>query len=150
METIYQNKQNIFEKKVCEIFNYKIYSQNEKNRSQMIIDRTLIDEELFLTGTIGIKTKSNGTTDFLLIITRDSEANYIESITLKMLREIVSSWSCTDAKTKKKCKITIATNLPLDVHSFHMNELKKGYNLHHIGLGYLFCENNNLEFTEMY
>jgi hypothetical protein len=115
----------------------------------MIIE-SIIDDELLLSGTIATREKSDGTCDFLLVSTKDSEVNHIEIITLKMIRQIIMGYSSIDAKTKKRNKIVLATNIPLELHSHTEKEFKNKYNFEVIKIGYSFCEKHSLEFTEVY
>jgi len=149
MKTIISN-QNKFELQVCKVLGYtKHICQNEESRNQMIIEH-LIDDELLLSGTVAIKEKADFTCDFLLVATKDSEVNHIEIITLKMLRQIIIGYSSIDAKTKKRNKIILATNIPLELHSHTAKEFKEKYNFHVESIGFSFCEKHNLEFTQMY
>jgi len=144
------SSQNKFELQICKLLKHTKYvCQNEENRCQMIIEH-LIDDELLLSGTIATKQKIDGTDDFLLIVTKDSEVNYIDIITLKMIRQIIMGYSSIDAKTHKLNKITLATNIPLELHSHTEKEFKERYNFEVIKIGYSFCEKHNLEYIEMY
>jgi len=148
METI--SLQNNFETQVCKIFGYTKYiSQNEDNRVQMVIE-SLIDDELQLSGTIAINEKPDFTCDFMLVVTKDSEVNNVEIITLNMIRKIIEGYSSIDAKTKKRNKILLATNIPLELHSHTAKELKEKYNFEVQNIGYSFCQKHNLPYTEMY
>ena len=142
------SQQAEFETKVCEILKYKVYGQNEQNRNQMIIS-DLIDEDLLLSGTIAINQKPDFKTDFLLVATRDSEVNYIETITLKMIREIIKCYTSVYENGKRN-KIILASNIPLELHSHTAKELREKYNFHVQSIGFSFCEKNNLQHTEIY
>jgi hypothetical protein len=160
METTYENKQAKFELQICKKLNHTGFiMQSDQYRSQMILDH-LVDEELMLSGTIAFKHKeSNRNKDVLLVVTRDSELNNIESISLKMIKEIINQYSSNniisfgryfEEPTTKKSKIILATNIPIEIHSSKVEELKKKHNFHIQNIGYSFCKENNLEFTEMY
>lgn len=150
METTIVSKQNKFEKKVCQILGFTKYiSQNTEHQTQMIIEH-LTDDELLLSGTIATKEKSDGTTDFLLIATKDSEVNHIEEISLKMVRRLIESYSSIDAKTKKRNNIVLASNIPAELHSKEAKFLKEKYNFTYKSVGYSFCKNHNLQYVEMY
>jgi|688.fasta_scaffold37842_12 hypothetical protein len=144
------SQQNKFELQICKLLGYTKYvCQNDENSCQMIIE-SIIDDELLLSGTIATREKSDGTCDFLLVSTKDSEVNHIEIITLKMIRQIIMGYSSIDAKTKKRNKIVLATNIPLELHSHTEKEFKNKYNFEVIKIGYSFCEKHSLEFTEVY
>lgn len=160
METTYENKQAKFELQICKKLSHTGFiMQSDQYRNQMILDH-LTDEELMLSGTIAFKHKeANRNNNVLLVVTRDSEVNHIESISLKMIKEIINIYSRPNIAFSKsihgepqtrKCKIILATNIPLDIHSSKLEELKKQHNFHIQNIGYSFCKENNLEFTEMY
>lgn len=144
------SQQNKFEKKICQILGFtKHISQSTEHQTQMVIDH-LTDDELFLSGTIATKEKADGTTDFLLIVTKDSEVNHIEEISLKMIRRLIESYTSIDAHTKKRNKIVLASNIPAELHSQEARVLAEKYNFTYKSIGYSFCENHKIEYAEMY
>jgi hypothetical protein len=141
------DKQAYFEKKVCEILNFKGYlSQRDSARENMILDDCLsnISHLDTLSGTIGYSKGLAFNCDYLLIATKDSEVNYISEISLKMIMLIIEYYS------NDKNKIIFATNIPIEIHSDKVKELKKDFNFHIENIGYSFCQKHNLEFTAVY
>lgn len=112
---------------------------------QMIIDS--FDGSLDLSGTVCWKGEENFN-EFLLIVTRDSEVNHIETISLDMIKEMIRFYAHDSLGSKNK--ITLATNIPIDIHSSRAKDLKADNNFHIANIGYSFCEKHGLEFTEMY
>ena len=98
--------------------------------------------EIDLSGTVAYK---KTTKDFLLVATKDSEVNHIEAITFKMIKEIIKLYC-----SPKMNKVTLATNLPIEIHSEKAKDLKKDFNFHIQNIGYSFCLKHNLEYTQMY
>lgn len=144
METIILDQQKEFEQKVCEILNFKSENSIIMQRDgteQMIIDDFDGDENV-LSGTVAYKRKDKS---FLLIVTKDSEVNHVESITLKMIKILVKNY-CSDSNNK----VVFATNLPIEIHSSKAKDLKKDFNFHIESVGFSFCQKNNLEFKSMY
>ena len=152
MNTIHIDEQKDFEYRVCEVF--KVNSSNaiimqRNDTEQMIINDWAGLEDL--TGTVAYlrKTKS-----FLLVATKDSEVNHIESITLKMIEKMIDSYvSFKNGERAVKNfsnKVTFCTNIPIEIHSNQLKNLKENYNFHVENIGYSFCQKHNLEFTQMY
>lgn len=137
------DKQKEFEYKVCKILNFNssnsIIMQRE-GVEQMIIDD--FNDLNALSGTIAYKRKDKA---FLLVATKDSEVNHIESITLKMIKIMVDSYC-----SPNKPKVIFASNIPIEIHSSKAKELQKDFNFHIQNIGYSFCEKHNLQFTSMY
>jgi hypothetical protein len=141
MEAITTDKQKNFEAKVAKIFKINDYLMQRNGSEQMIID-DLRSTENYLSGTIGYK-RNNG--DIILIATKDSEVNHIESITLDMIKIMVEDYC-----EPKKRKVIFATNIPIDIHSSKAKDLQKEHKFYIKNIGYSFCQKHNLEFTQMY
>lgn len=151
MKTTIIDKQKDFEKQVAKILGFTDISQREFSE-QMIIYTN--DDDDMLTGTIGFKKKKANVYDIILIVTKDSEVNYVEKITPKMLDLMISLY--TSFKDGDHClhnfnnKVIFCTNLPIDIHSSKAKDLKEQYNFHIQNIGYSFCEKHKLEYCEMY
>jgi hypothetical protein len=138
------DQQKDFEFKVCNIFNFNNQNSMILQRGcseQMIIDDFNGDENV-LSGTLAYKRNSK---DFLCVVTYDSEVNHVEIITFKMLKIIIKEYC-----TKEHNKVILATNIPIEIHSSNLKELKKDFNFHIERIGFSFCQKHNLEFTEIY
>lgn len=136
------DKQKEFEYKVCQIFKFNNVNSTvlQRNHSeQMVIDD--FDDENALSGTIAYKNNKQ----ILIVVTKDSEVNHIETITFKMIKLLVKNYC-----SKQNHKVIFATNLPVEIHSSKAKELKKDFNFHIERIGYGFCLKHNLEFTEIY
>ena len=142
MEAI-TDTQKEFEYKVCKLLKFNSSNSIIMQRDgteQMIIDN--FSGDIDLSGTVAYKRSAK---DFLLVATKDSEVNHIEAITFKMIKEIIKSYC-----SAKMNKVTLATNLPIEIHSSKAKDLKKDFNFHIINIGYSFCQKHNLEFTSIY
>jgi len=152
MKTTIIDKQKEFEKNVAKILGFTDLFQREFSEQMIIEDWS--NEENNLSGTIGFKKNKNNTFDILLIATKDSEVNYIEKITSKMIDLMISNY--TSFKGGKRClhnfnnKVTFLTNMPIEIHSSKAKQLQEQYNFHIQGIGYLFCQKHNLQYCEMY
>lgn len=145
---IAEMKQKDFEYKVCKLLKFNkensIIMQRD-GTEQMILDdlNEGVSELDVLSGTIAYKKKDKA---ILLVVTKDSEVNHIESITLKMINIIVKLYCYSDIKYK----VTLATNIPIDIHSSKAKDLKKEHDLDIKSIGYSFCQKHNLEYNEIY
>lgn len=137
------DKQKEFETKICELFKFtgkNIFLLQRDESEQMIIDD--FNGIHSLSGTLAYNRTDKS---FLLIATKDSEVNHIEAITFKMIKLLIR-----DFCGQNKNRVTLATNLPIEIHSDKAKDLKRGFNFHIQNIGYSFCLKHNLEYTEMY
>lgn len=147
METVI-DKQKEFEYKVCRIFKFnKVNSTilQRESSEQMIID-DFDGEENVLSGTICYKNNK----DILLVVTKNSEVNHIDTITLKMIKIMLKSYKVNDDFGNSLNKVILATNLPVEIHSSLAKSLRENHKFYIERIGYGFCKKHNLEFTQMY
>ena len=132
--------QREFENTITKIFKTNDHLIERGSSDPMIID-DLESEEHCLSGTIGVN--KNG--DIILVATKDSEVNYIECISLDMIKIIIKNYC-----KKVKGEVILATNLPIDIHSSKVKDLEKDHKLFIKNIGYSFCMKHNLPFAEVY
>lgn len=134
--------QKEFEYRVCQILKFNrvnSYVMQRKGTEQMILDD--FNGKNALSGSLAYKNNKQ----ILLVCTKDSDVNHIESITADMIRLLVSTYCSTE-----KHKVILATNIPIDIHSSKAKDLKKDHNFNIVNIGYSFCKKHNLEFTQLY
>ena len=151
MKTITDNQKE-FEYKVCQKFKFNTSNSCVMQREgveQMILDdfNSGVSHLDVLSGTIAFRRKDKA---FLLVATKDSEVNYIDNITLKMIRLLIDQYCEEDENQKPTNKVIFATNIPILIHSQTAKEYKNRFNFHIQSIGYSFCQKHNLEFTQMY
>jgi len=155
MHTSYTDKQRDFEEKVAALKGFTRLSQRDE-REQMILDDFYNNVSYLetLSGTIGYKKNNKGKMDILLIATKDSEVNHIESITPNMIDLLIAHYTIfkhgKEAINNFSNKVIFCTNIPIEIHSNKVKQLKEEYNLHIESIGYSFCLRHKLEYTQMY
>lgn len=146
MSNVTIDKQSEFEKNVANILGFKNIKQRKVTEQMIISD---FGGGLDLSGSVCWKRGDHGT-EYLLIATKDSEVNYIESISPEMINEIVRTYTIFDKEGLPKPRITLATNIPIDIHSSKAKDLRTNSYFHIERIGYSFCEKHGLEYVEIY
>lgn len=146
--TTIKDPQKSFEFSVCEILGFNnqnsIILQREDTERMILDDFDVrVDEQDVLSGTVAYNPLNK---DFLLVATKDSEVNHISEITSKMIDLMVDQFCYTNPRNN----VTLATNLPVMIHSSKAKRLEKEFNFKIVKVGYSFCQKHNLEYTEMY
>ena len=139
MKTKTLNLQNEFEYKVCNIFKFNQSNSmiiQSDERTKMIIDG--FSGENSLSGTLAYNRQNKS---FLAVVTFDSNVNHIENITLKMIKILIKEF-CGSINNK----VILATNIPIEIHSHKIKDLKKDFNFHIKTIGFSFCQKHNLDF----